>query len=268
MSSSRIGIFFSAIAVAVLLLAAGPGASSAQGQQQEFTGPVTLAVDLWPPYVTKTENYKPGGFATEIVQEAFTAAGVSTQIYFSSWTRCIEGVRHGEFAATYPWYDLPERRKFALFSAPICTMRYVIFYRKDSINAPYFKEISDLRGYRIATLRGTVGESLLREAGVNGLYPINADICFRMLAAGRVDMVVEEEAAGWEILNNAFPNVVENIATAKKAFKDDPAHLIVSKKHPQAKSIVKRFNRGLKTIRQNGKYGRILERYGVQKQGI
>ncbi|WP_147818709.1 substrate-binding periplasmic protein [Salidesulfovibrio onnuriiensis] len=228
---------------------------------------VTLAVDIWPPYVTGQGDNEVGGFVTDIVRQAFTATGMKTEISFSSWKRCIEGVKHGEFTASYPWYDIPERHEFALFSEPICRLRYSIFYRRDRLGEFDYQNISDLKEYTVATLRGTIGEVLLKEAGVKALYPLTPDLCFRMLMAGRVDIVVEDLAAGRALIRNDYPDMIGKIATAKKPLKDDPAHLIVSRKNPAAQHIVERFNRGLEVLRESGEYDMILKSYDVQELG-
>ena len=41
----------------------------------------------------------------------------------------------------------------------------------------------------------------------------------------------------------------------------NPLHLIVSKEHRDAPLIIETFNRGLKKIRQNGVYQKLLQKY-------
>lgn len=231
-----------------------------------FEQPVTIAVDSWSPYIET--NSPRTGMASELVTKALEAAGVKVQFVVVPWARALEGVKHGTYDASFPWLTTPERQTFAWFSQPFMRFRYVFFYRRDKHENITFKNLEDLHQYSIVGMLGYYYEQLFREAGLSVDYTLNGDIAFRMLEAGRTDLLAEDEVVGWDRLKRDYPQAVDIFATTRP-YTLMSGHLIVSQKNPDGQKIVEAFDRGLQMLRDSGEYERIVSQYrekGVLEQ--
>ncbi|WP_147818705.1 substrate-binding periplasmic protein [Salidesulfovibrio onnuriiensis] len=227
-------------------------------------GPVTLAINTWPPYIEKDSRTR--GLATEIVLAALEEAGIQAKIEIVPWARALDGVRHGRFTASFPWYDTPERRTYALFTSPILHSRNVFFYRRDRHEKVNYEKLTDLHGYSIAGMLGYFYEQEFAEAELNVLYVKNSKIAFTMLQAGRVDLVPQDEIVGWREIRTLFPEDADRYATTRKALREAPGYMIISKKDPEGQRLLEAFEKGLAAIKQSGEYQAILDQY--QDQGV
>ncbi|WP_147818707.1 substrate-binding periplasmic protein [Salidesulfovibrio onnuriiensis] len=246
------GKLFRPLCLALLLIATIPFAAHA------FEQPVTIAVSYWPPYLEKDDPTQ--GMASELVVKALGASGIKVRFVFVPWARALDGVRHGTFAASFPWLITSERQNFAWFSQPIMLMRYVFFYRRDKHKRITFQTLEELRRYSIVGMLGYYYERPFLEAGLNVDYKLNGDIAFRMLEAGRADLLAEDEAVGWYLLKKDYPQAIDIFASTRP-FMVMPGHLIVSKKLPDGQKLVEAFDRGMQMLQGTGEYERIVGRY-------
>lgn len=220
---------------------------------------IPIAVNAWPPYIEEGSQSK--GLATQIVQGALDKVGRRAHLVFVPWARAEQGVKHGVYLASYPWFDTPQRRDFALFTKPFLRSRTVFFYRKDRLERVAFETIAGLSEYRIAGQLGYFYKPLFDEAHLKVDYVKTPQIAFKMLNENRVDLVPDDEVVGWSILEAMYPGELHRFATTRQFIRDDPGHMIVSKKSPKAQEFVDAFNRGLELLRASGEYDQIVKRY-------
>lgn len=226
---------------------------------QAIDQPVRIAVDSWPPYIETNSPDK--GMATEVVLSALKAVGLKAELVFVPWARALDEMGHGHFVASYPWIKTEKRAAIARFSDPIMRMRFVFFYRRDRLKKVEFKELTDLRKYSVVGMLGYYYLPMFKEAGLNVYVAKTGDIAFKMLHAGRIDLLAEDEVVGWDRLKRDYPDAMQRYAATETAYTDDPAFLLVSKKHPDGPAFLKAFNRGLRMIKESGEYDRIVNEY-------
>jgi polar amino acid transport system substrate-binding protein len=99
----------------------------------------------------------------------------------------------------------------------------------------------------------------VKDGVVTLIRPPSVDECFRLLDNGTVDGVAEAELAGRaSILSLGLGDKVHMI--------DQPLafttyHVLVSKSHPHARTILYYVNASLEKLRERGEYDRIIERH-------
>ena len=91
------------------------------------------------------------------------------------------------------------------------------------------------------------------------IRPPSVDECFRLLDNGTVDGVAEAELAG-------RASIVSLGLGDKAGMLDQPLalttyHVLVSKSHPHARTILYYVNSSLEKLREKGEYDRIIERH-------
>ncbi|MFW5837802.1 MAG: substrate-binding periplasmic protein [Desulfovibrionaceae bacterium] len=239
--------------LALLLLSAAPAPA---GQS------LPLLTGEWPPYVS--DSLEGGGLAAEVVVHALLAAGLEPSITFAPWTRCESDVRQGRVFAAFPFTPNPDRAEYALFSDPVIQARTVFFYMPERISRFRYIGLDSLRHVTIGGARGYFYAPLFQRAGLRVDYADQAELSFRKLFLGRVDVVPESELVGWEMLRRTYPEDWERFAATTAALSADPMGLMVSRKWPGADELLRRFNQGLQRIRNSGVYGKIEEKYRLK----
>ena len=103
------------------------------------------------------------------------------------------------------------------------------------------------------------GRNWVKDGLVTLIRPPSVDECFRLLDNGTVDGVAEAELAGRaSIVSLGLGDKVRMI--------DQPLalttyHVLVSKAHPHARTILYYVNASLEKLRERGEYDRIIERH-------
>lgn len=221
-----------------------------------------IATGEWAPFVSKDI---PGlGFSAEIITEALAAANLKPHYIFAPWRRSEVETAQGKHFATFPYFPSGERTPFFLYSDPIVPSNMVFFYRKDRMPNFDFEKLEDLQHLTVGGVLGYFYHELFENAGLNVVYSSKTDQAFRQLDQGWVDVVAEGRLAGQYTLKKIFPTKHHLFADTKTAIRKDHLVLMASRRWPGAPTLVQRFNKGLKTIKENGRYQIILNKYGIR----
>ena len=213
----------------------------------------------WFPYVSK--NMVGHGFAAEVVSYAFLLGGIETEFEFAPWERCEALVKSGEAFATFPHKQTKEREKFAFFSDPIAASKSVIFFQKKQFGKFDFKNIKDLKKYKIGGVKGYYYVPLFEKAGIPVDYASDVIISFKKLYLGLIDLVPENEFVGWGIIQKFFPEAMHKFGATKRAFSEHLLRLMVSRRYPESTAQMIKFNQGLKRLQEQGIYTELLKKY-------
>jgi polar amino acid transport system substrate-binding protein len=174
------------------------------------------------------------------------------------WNRVMLLTKNGSVAGSFPWNHNSDRIKDSYYSMPINQYRIVAFYKKGS---DYKKETS-LYKKRICLPSGwdiSIFQSLINKMKMEVVSPTTIESCINMLAKSRVDIIFIDELVGKyldkKIFGKKSPLVSREKVYLKKVVN---LHFIVSRKYPNGKAIIERFNHGLERIKSNGVYNSII----------
>ena len=175
----------------VIYLAAGAIASDKPTK-------IRLTNGEWAPY--QSENLPEYGAASALMTHAFAAVGIEVEYGFFPWNRAMILVERGAWDGTFMWVLTPERERIYLPSAPLFTLREVVFYSHD--NPILAKKPEDLRGKIMGALDssafGAQFSSLVSDGSIYVARVRNNRQLFQMLAAGRIDFAPELETSGYD----------------------------------------------------------------------
>ena len=236
------------LACVVCLLTALCGASHGQDV-------VRIACEEWPPY--SSAHLKHYGLMTRIISEAFAAENVKVELAFFPTARALQLVKSGEWHATGGWSPTEERAEDYYFSDPLFDEQMVFFHLKST---PFdWQTIEDLYDLEIGTAYGihysNEFDRAMREGRLTTQIEHSDVLNFRKLLHGRVDVVPKNLEAGLSLLLTDFsPEEAASITWHSKPLDEGPLVLMFSRKNQHSKQLMHSFNKGLETIKQNGRY--------------
>ena len=245
------------IAVKKILLTVLVLALPAMANAKEQT--ITVAAGEWPPFIS--ENLKYHGVAARIISESFALQGIKVQYGWFPWKRSYDNVSNGSWDASAIWAMTAQRSEDVLFSDPIIKNKTVLFFRKSSVRD--WTSFKDLSGLVIGATDGYFNGNEFEQAEQRGLITVertNTETSnFKKLAANRLDIVIAEIDAGYDIMHRTLtPEQIESIVVSPHNIASFTNHLIISKKIANAEALISAFNIGLKKLTESGKVDQYL----------
>ncbi len=239
------------IAVAVFLLFSS-GAFAGQT--------VRIATGEFPPYVSK--DLKHQGLVTRIVREAFNLAGMEAKFKFFPWKRSKNLAKIGAWDACSFWAKMPSIKRDFYVSDTLVEGPLVFFHsRKTDFD---WQSVEDLKEYRIGGVLGNVYGPDIASADRTGkinIYRLPSEKeALKLLVNGGIQIFPVNREAGFYLLHKNFPEKkIRHITYHPNPIRISDYALIFSKKFDKNKKLVKRFNKGLKKLKESGRYQSYLK---------
>jgi polar amino acid transport system substrate-binding protein len=206
-----------------------------------------------------SESLKHGGFSTHVISEAFKLEGYDVNFTFYPWKRVYDAAKDGKrFHASSWWYSSEERSKDFHYSEPLLVDSIVFFYLKSN-PIPDWTTLDDLKGYRIGATAGyTYTEEFWGAAKSKRLdiQEVNSDeLNFNKLLNGRIDIFPTSDLVGQKLLKDKFSSdEASKVAFHSRPLLESTGHLLFSRQLINSEELVTVFNRGLKMLRESGRY--------------
>jgi len=226
---------------------------------------IRLTNGEWPPYTSKALPHY--GFMSRIVTEAFDQVEINAEYtFFDSWKRCYILAKKGKFDGSLTWIPTLERKKDFYFCDPVITLENVFFHLK-TLNFDW-NTMDDLTPFRISITSSYSYEKDFDSAVKQGKivpYIVYRDIVnIQNLIQGRVDIFPMEKKVGYALLRKNFsPEEQARVTHHPKSLETTFPTVIISKQIDPARAqhLVTAFNKGLKRLKQSGRYREIISRY-------
>lgn len=224
---------------------------------------VIFVTSEYDPYVIKQDSTANGVFP-DIVKAVFHELNIEVKFKFQPWKRCEMTVKEGGAFATFPYLINKQRSEVFDFSVPIIYFYPKFFYKKSKFpNGFKWSSLKDFQPYYLGCVRGYWYEDSFQKAGLTIKY-VTSDIQnIKKLRNDRIDFTLIDELVGWSLVKGVYPDQVSAFAVAKKPESSDAFHLMVSRNYPDTKVLTKKFNKGLRAIKDNGTYHKIFLKYKV-----
>jgi polar amino acid transport system substrate-binding protein len=113
-------------------------------------------------------------------------------------------------------------------------------------------------GYSVSELDG-YGRGWLKDDKITLMRPATIEECFRLLGAGTVDGVVSAELAGMAAASSL--GMRDRIRAVEAPVSLTTLHVLISKGHPQARTMLYYVNAALRELRESGDYDKIVEQH-------
>ncbi|WP_163834565.1 transporter substrate-binding domain-containing protein [Spartinivicinus ruber] len=227
---------------------------------------ITGAGDPWPPFLSPDLPGK--GVALEIVTTAFARKGYELDMNFVPWARAIDGVKKasdsvkGYDVLVGTWWT-EERTKFLNYSDPYLENQIKFIKRKgDEFEFNGFKSLDDKK---VGIIRGYgYGDEFLN--ATNFSRPETSDLIknLKKLVAKRIDLTLEDEIVARALIAEKEPKIIEQVEFTKNALSIQKLHVTSGLKNPKNEAIIKAFNEGLKEIKADGTFDKILQKHKLK----
>lgn len=216
---------------------------------------IHIGIGEMPPYASEhLEHY---GFFCHIITEIFAKENITVKYEIVPWKRAIVMSERGKMHGTPGWYSTPEREKIFYVSDPLVDDTQSFFHLK----AYKFdwNTIEDLKGTRIgATLGYNYGEAFAKAEKEGKIYVeriAEDERNFRKLLKKRIDIFPMNTFTGYSMLKRMFkPETISLFTHHPKPVRVATLHLLLSRNIPINKELVRIFNKGLKALRESGRY--------------
>ncbi|GAC1031378.1 transporter substrate-binding domain-containing protein [Pseudomonas sp. No.21] len=218
-----------------------------------------LVADTWPPFTDA--SLPEGGLAVDLVVTALERAGHSTEYVEVPWARALRGLEVGDYDVVInAWYD-QARAVYGLYSRPYLVNR-VRFLRHRGAKID-FQTLADLRPYSIAVVRGYAYSAEFDQDPTLDRVPVMGfEMGARMLAAGRVQLTLEDELVARYHLNRELKELKGQLEFLPRPLSENNLAILVRRSHPMHRQVVEDFDRAMQSMRDDGTYQRIFDRHG------
>lgn len=219
-----------------------------------------MAGDAWAPYAdTSLLN---GGLATDLINTALSRAGYSTEYEQVPWARAVHGLTEGRYDILInAWYS-DDRTRIGQFSAAYLTNRLRLIKRKD-FDIDY-QNLAQLHPHTIAVVRGyAYSPAFDNDLELKKVPVASFSTAVRMLAAGRVELTVEDEYAARYALSRESRDVQNSVEFLPTSLAENTLHILVSLKNPEHEKIVSRFDQEIAAMKADGSYDKLFKLHGL-----
>jgi signal transduction histidine kinase/ActR/RegA family two-component response regulator len=171
--------------LALAVAAAGAAAEPAEARPRGRVIRVGVVTDSFP-YSYRVSDGKVDGFAWDVTQAVMEAMALRFRRVTGTTEEVRAAFNAGEVDLLQNYAQIPEREDGALFSVPYLTLTGAIIVREGERG---IQSLDDLRSRKVLVHRNSVGDALLRRAGLQQsiVYVESVRDSLRRLAAGEGD---------------------------------------------------------------------------------
>ena len=209
-----------------------------------------------------------GGMITDIVNVVYAEMGRKTEINYVPNNQLRGVTFNGRTEVSYPLTKNTNDQMLFLYSEPLYTTLTVFFAKTDS-------EVEDMEKTMEKRMRkgkftklivavpiGFNSDKLMKyyEDKYILLKPMKSlEDCFKAMNDGTVDLVAAPQIAGLVAIQNATELNRADFKILEASIESTTLHLVVSKEHPNAETIIKEFNEAFEAAKANGKISSVID---------
>lgn len=207
--------------IAGLLPASADAASAVTQEPSPAKASIRSAAEIdYPPFSVVGENGEAGGFSVELMQAALAAMGREVTFRTGPWPEVRGWLERGEVDALPLVGRTPEREPLFDFSVPYMSLHGTIVVRNDETG---IRDLSDLRGRRVAVMKGDNAEEFLRREARD--FDIRTtptfEVAFRELAEGLHDAVVIQRLVALRLIEETGMTSLRLVDRPIEGFRQD-----------------------------------------------
>ncbi|MGI9436199.1 MAG: peptidoglycan-binding protein LysM [Geminicoccaceae bacterium] len=234
-----------------------------------------LTAGDYPPFTD--QNWENGGMLTDVVNAALTASAGKPNYsidWINDWSAHIDPLlRRHKYDMGFPWFkpncDDPDslseddrKRCEFYFSESLFDMLIILFKRSD--DGRVLTNDADLHGMRLCRPAGyftfdLTKRGLIPEKTIELERPQSVAECFHKLVDGDIDFVTINQFTGQSAIKDldygAYVQASEQLADVLGL------RLIIHRDHPNARTLLMQFDKGLSAIQKNGRYDEIVGKH-------
>jgi hypothetical protein len=224
------------------------------------------ASELFAPF--SQANLYNGGMITDIVNTIYEQMGRKTEINYVPNNQLRGVTFNGRTEVSYPLTKNTNDQMLFLYSEPLYTT-LTVFFAKAVSEVEDMEKTMEKRMKKgkftkliVAIPIGFNSDKLMKyyEDKYILLKPMKSlEDCFNAINEGTVDLVAAPQIAGLVAIQNSAELNRADFKILEAAIESTTLHLVVSKEHPNAETIIKEFNDGFEAAKENGKISSVID---------
>lgn len=221
---------------------------------------ITLVADTWCPYNCEPNSELPG-FMVEAATMILGAAGHEVKYaLINDWDQAIVDAREGKYNGIVG-ASISDGRDFLYPDESMGVSRNLLYVRKG--DGWKYTGTASLEGKKAVALSGyTYGDEVDGWLKDNALFMDTLEQAVEALLSGQADVLFENEyVMSLFALQN---NIQESIEEAGH-LESDNVYVAFSPAFPESKEYVKILTEGLKTMKADGSWKALLDKYGLEE---
>ncbi|MFG6468236.1 substrate-binding periplasmic protein [Roseateles sp. BYS87W] len=236
------------------LLAARPSVAAADE-------PVLLGVTENLAPLNYLEDGLAQGFSVELLRLMTAQAGLRLELQVLPWQRAMQVAEGSANSVLFSLTRTPEREAQFQWVGPIAQRR-ILIYKLASRTELTLTQLSELGSARIGVVRESAADKQLQAAGLKPGLQLEQGLDdatnVRKLLAGRMDYVaLLDWAAAWNLRQLQLP-----YGTLQAVMEQDASRAYYFGLRPDADpALVRRLQAALDTLRRDGRYDKLRQRY-------
>ena len=215
---------------------------------------IEISAGEWSPFLSNTLPHK--GVIAQLITDVFAQANIKASLTFLPWPRAYHDTLNHKYAATAVWMYEQKRSVDYLYSEPVLSERYVLFYKVKSQHN--WQSLTDLKGLLIGGGLGYSYGKQFDKAIKDGVFTMSrvstTEQNFKRLAMGRIDAFIAEQNVAYQILHNKLPELASSISHHPKAVLVNKSFVLFPKNNPNSVKLLTIFNRELLKFKHTGRY--------------
>ncbi|MCV2350124.1 substrate-binding periplasmic protein [Paucibacter sp. Y2R2-4] len=217
-----------------------------------------ICVGDFPPF--NSPKLPKQGPVIEITTEAFKRLGYEIQTQFMPWARILKEGEDKNCLVLGMWRNAQREQVFN-FSLPIVQQELGFFIKRES-KIKDWREPGLLQQQLIGVERASYLPPALQEPGIR-LDP-SAGIKFNLqkLARDRIQLTFGNKDSGLYIIKNE-PDLQGTVRWLPPGIERKDTYLACAKNHPEQEALLDAFNQGLRSMRADGSFQKILREAGL-----
>lgn len=224
--------------------------------------------DPWAPYQYLTPDNKVNGLEIDLISAMANEADCELKFVQNEWMHLLGGIRDGSIDLLGGASQTAARDEFALFSAPYREESFVLYIRSDQVSTFKEKSLEQLLGedFKIGLTEDYIYGGEISEIQDNPnltsqlTYVPITEVNYYNLTQNKIDGFLEDPfVAAYTISRKGLSKQIS--ASEIKVHSGNVA--IMFSKASVKPEMVEAFNKGLETIKLNGKYQEILDKYNL-----
>ncbi|ACA88242.1 substrate-binding periplasmic protein [Shewanella woodyi] len=213
----------------------------------------------YPPFYS--DSYRRNGAVGYIVATAFGRRGYHVSHKFYPFTRATLLVKTGKADGIVGLWYRKEREEWAEYSQPIVPLNIVLYKRKDRDIS--YEQLSDLQGLRIGIGRGYANPAPFTQAKLFTEESSSDELNMKKLFLGRVDLVLIGRELARYIIRTGPDDYADAFEEVGVPLSTEVFHFGASKQIPGYQNLIREFNLGLESMRQDGTLDKVLKEYKI-----
>ncbi len=239
------------LAVCLYLLATAPA----------WSQPLQIVTEEFPPY-NYTKNDQVTGMSTEVVLAVLAAMNLSAEIKVYPWARAYAMALNKKDILIFSMARSPKRENLFQWAGPVAPVQSCLFALKTRPDIQ-FNNLEEAQKYHIITqLKGRTAQALMQKGfseSQNLFLITSAERAFIMLQTGRGDLLGYPELVMYHVIRQS--DMAPEEAVRKVYCFEKVSALYAAFNLKTSRDMVNRFQAALDTIKANGTYQKILEKY-------